>query len=99
MAEYGDKGTRFLKGLLFGSILGFVAVSLLAPKSGRELKSKIQEKGSKILKNVEETSEEAKGVIDDIQHHAGELIKDLVKIRRMTKRVFAIGEKKGALRE
>jgi len=99
MAEYGDKGTRFVKGLLFGSILGFVAAILFVPKSGRELKSAVREKGSKILKNVEETSEGAKGVIDDIQHHAGELVKDLVKIRRMAQKIFAGAEKKGALRD
>jgi gas vesicle protein len=94
MTEYGDNGSNFLKGLLFGSILGILAGIFFAPKSGKELRSEIKEKGSKALKDAEEIYEEATAVLDDVQHHAEDLKKDLVKMRQKAKEILGRGEKK-----
>jgi gas vesicle protein len=39
----------FLKGLAFGGLLGALAGFLFAPKSGKELRSDIKEKGDRVL--------------------------------------------------
>jgi len=92
MAEYRDNGSRFVTALLLGGIAGLVAVFLFAPKSGKELKSKIKEKGSKILMDVEEATK----IIDDVQYHAEELMKDLVRVRQKAREIFAGREKREA---
>ena len=60
---------HFLKGFLIGSALGSVAGIFFAPKSGKELRSEIREKGSEVLKDAHEiyddASKKAKSSIDD----------------------------------
>ena len=52
--EDGNSQSNFLVGFLFGSILGALAGMFFAPKSGKELRSKIKEKGTEVLKEAEE---------------------------------------------
>ena len=94
MTENGNNQNDFLMGLLFGSILGALAGIFFAPKSGKQLRSKIKEKGTEVLKDAEEIYEEATAVLDDVQHHAEELKRDLVKVRQKAKEVLAWREKK-----
>jgi gas vesicle protein len=94
MMEDGNSQSKFLKGLLIGSILGIVAGICFAPKSGKELRSEIKEKGSKVLKDAEEIYEEATAICDDVQRHAEELKRELVKLRQMAKQILVPGEKK-----
>ncbi len=94
MTEYGNNERNFLKGFVFGSILGVVAGIFFAPKSGKELRLEIREKGSKVLKDAEEIYEEATAVLDDVQHHAEDLKKDLVKMRQKAKEILGRGDKK-----
>ena len=94
MTEYGNNERNFLKGFVFGSILGVLAGIFFAPKSGKELRSEIKEKGSKALKDAEEIYEGATAVLDDVQHHAQDLKKDLVKMRQKAKEILGRGDKK-----
>jgi gas vesicle protein len=92
--EDGNSQSNFFKGVLLGSILGVVAGIFFAPKSGKEMRSKVKEKGSKMLRDAEEIYEETTTVLDDIQRHAEELKKDLVEMRRKAKAIFVGGDKK-----
>ncbi len=94
MTENGNNQNSFLVGLLFGGILGALAGILFAPKSGKQLRSKIKEKGTEVLKDAEEIYEEATAVLDDVQRHAEELKRDLVKVRQKAKEILSLGEKK-----
>jgi gas vesicle protein len=52
--ESTNKGNHnFLTGLLFGGALAGVAALLLAPKSGKELRSDIRETGKKAIDETE----------------------------------------------
>jgi len=51
--------TDLLKGLMVGSLLGGLAGIFLAPKSGKELRSDIQGKGSEALNKAKKACEEA----------------------------------------
>ncbi len=53
MGQNGNNG-YFLKGLLIGSLGGALAGLLLAPKSGKELREDIKEKGSDALNGTKE---------------------------------------------
>jgi gas vesicle protein len=54
MEEYEKPQCHFCMGLLIGAVLGALAGILFAPKSGKELRSDIQEKGSEFLKGAKE---------------------------------------------
>ena len=56
MAENSSDRGGFLRGLFIGSVLGALAGLLFAPKSGKELRSELKQKGTEVL-------EEAKGSI------------------------------------
>ncbi len=94
MTENGRSQSNFLMGFLFGSILGALLGTFFAPKSGKQLRSKIKEKGAEVLKDAEEIYEEATAVLDDLERHARELKRDLVKVRQKAKEVLAWREKK-----
>jgi gas vesicle protein len=94
MTENGNNQSNFLIGFLFGSILGALVGVFFAPKSGKELRSKIKEKGTEVLKDAEEIYEEATAVLDDLQRHAEELKRDLLKVCQKAKEVLAWREKK-----
>ena len=80
MEEYGKSQANIFKGLLIGSALGLLAGILFAPKSGKELRSNIKEKGSEILNDGKEmyanASTKAKEIIGEVKHQAKELKKE-----------------------
>lgn len=94
MTENGNNQNSFLVGLFFGGILGALVGIFFAPKSGKQLRSKIKEKGTEVLKDAEEIYEEATAVLDDVQRHAEDLKRDLVKVRQKAKEILSLGEKK-----
>jgi gas vesicle protein len=63
--NYGN----FFKGVMVGGLLGGFAGIFLAPKSGKEFRSDIQEKGSEALneakKTYSETQQRAKAFFED----------------------------------
>jgi len=79
MAEDEKHVGNFLKGLLIGGFLGVLAGVLFAPKSGKELRSDIKEKGSEVLKGTKEILDDAgakaKAIIDEAKQRASELKK------------------------
>jgi gas vesicle protein len=91
----------FLRGLVIGGVLGALAGILFAPKSGKELRSDIKEKGSEVLKDAKEiyadASTKAKEIIEEAKHQAGELKKEadrhLSEARQKTKEILARVEK------
>lgn len=54
MAEHENPRGHFFMGFLIGSVLGALAGIFFAPKSGKELRSDIKEKGSEVLKDAKE---------------------------------------------
>jgi gas vesicle protein len=80
MAEQENPQCRFCMGLLIGSALGALAGIFFAPKSGKELRSDIKEKGSEVLKDAKEIYADActneKEIIGEVKHQAKELKKD-----------------------
>jgi gas vesicle protein len=97
------KGHLFV-GLMIGGALGAVAGILFAPKSGKELRSEIKERGSAALKDAKATytdaSSKAKQIIEEARHQATELKKDadrhLTEARQKTKEILAHSEIKQA---
>jgi gas vesicle protein len=75
--EHEKTKVHFYKGLLIGSMLGVLAGILFAPKSGKELKSDIREKGNELLKDGKEihadASIKAKEIFGKVKHQAEEL--------------------------
>ncbi|NWF91759.1 MAG: YtxH domain-containing protein [Syntrophaceae bacterium] len=104
MAENEKNWGNFLKGFVIGGFLGALAGMLFAPKSGKELRSDIKEKGSEVLKDGKEiyvdASTRAKEIIDEAKHQAKELKKEadrhLSEARSKAKEILARGEKKEA---
>jgi gas vesicle protein len=54
MAEHDNQPGYFFMGFLIGGALGVLAGIFFAPKSGKELRSDIKEKGSEVLKDGKE---------------------------------------------
>ena len=52
MAEHENQQGRFFMGFLIGGVLGALAGIFFAPKSGKELRSDLKEKGSEVLKDA-----------------------------------------------
>jgi gas vesicle protein len=79
MEEQGTK-INFFKGLLIGSAVGALAGILFAPKSGKELRSDIKNKGNKIIKDGQElyadASTKAKEIFVEVRDKAKELKKE-----------------------
>ena len=65
--------------MLIGGVLGALAGIFFAPKSGKELRSDIKEKGSEVLKDGKEiysnAGTRAKEIIGEAKHQAKELKK------------------------
>ncbi|MDP2971223.1 MAG: YtxH domain-containing protein [Deltaproteobacteria bacterium] len=80
MAEHEKPQGHLFMGFLIGSFLGALAGILFAPKSGKELRSDIKEKGSEVLKDAKEiyadASTRAKEIIEEAKHQAEELKKE-----------------------
>ncbi|HCM88403.1 MULTISPECIES: YtxH domain-containing protein [Vagococcus] len=69
MTKKKFSGKKFAKGLLIGGIIGGSAALLLAPRSGKETRKKIQEELDdtfQLLKDIKTSS-------DDVRFHASHL--------------------------
>jgi gas vesicle protein len=101
MAEYEKPQGHFFTGFLIGSVLGVLAGIFFAPKSGKELRSDIKEKGSEVLKDAKDiyadASTKAKEIIVEAKHQAEELKKEtdryLSEARQKAKEILARVEK------
>jgi gas vesicle protein len=101
MAENETPQGHFFMGFLMGGFLGALAGILFAPKSGKELRSDIKEKGSEALKDAKDiyadASTKAKEIIEEAKHQAGELKKEadryLSEARQKAKEILARVEK------
>ncbi len=71
MSENGSNHDSFFKGFVIGGIVGALAALLLAPKSGKELRSEIIRKG-------EEAIEGSKRLYEDAKIRAEAIISDAV---------------------
>jgi gas vesicle protein len=80
MAEQEEPQCHFFMGLLIGAILGSLAGIFFAPKSGKELRSDIKEKGNEFLKGGKEiyadASTKAKDIVEEAKHQMKELNKE-----------------------
>jgi gas vesicle protein len=80
MAEQEEPQCHFFMGLLIGGILGALAGIFFAPKSGKELRSDIKEKGDEFLKGGMEmyadASAKAKDIVEEATHQVQELNKE-----------------------
>jgi len=54
MAEHKNQRCCCFLGFLMGCVLGALAGICFAPKSGKELRSDIKEKGSEVIKDAKE---------------------------------------------
>ncbi len=81
MTEQKNPQCRFCMGLLIGGALGALAGIFFAPKSGKELRSDIKDKGSAVLKDVKniyaDASTKTKGFIEKTKCQAKELKKEV----------------------
>ncbi len=81
--EMKNGGGIFLKGLLFGGILGAVAGILLAPRPGRALRADIKEKGGTAIKDAkriyEDSRTRAKAAFEAAKQRAEEIKGKVVK--------------------
>ena len=104
MAEHDNQQDHFFMGFLIGGALGALAGIFFAPKSGKELRADLKEKGSEVLKDAKEVyadaSTKAKEIIEEAKHQAQELKKEadqyLSEARQKTKDILACGGKKEA---
>jgi gas vesicle protein len=80
MEEHENPQCHFCMGLLIGGVLGALAGIFFAPKSGKELRSDIKEKGNEFLKDTKEiyadVGAKAKDIIEEVKHQAKELKKE-----------------------
>ena len=81
MIEQENTQCRFCMGLLIGGALGALAGIFFAPKSGKELRSDIKDKGSEVLKDVKniytDTGTKTKEIIGKAKYQVKELKKDV----------------------
>ena len=80
MAEQENPQYRFGMGLLIGGALGALAGIIFAPKSGKELRSDIKDKGNDVLKGAKKIYASAgtktKEIIKEAKYQAKELKKE-----------------------
>jgi Gas vesicle protein len=80
MGEHEKPQCYLCMGLLIGGALGALAGIFFAPKSGKELRSDIKEKGSEVLKDIKEiyadAGTKAKEIIGEVKHQAKDLKKE-----------------------
>ena len=101
MAEQENQQGHFFMGFLIGGVLGALAGIFFAPKSGKDLRSDIKEKGSEVLKDGKEiyadASTKAQEIIEEAKRQAKELKKEadryLSEARQKAKEILACVEK------
>ena len=80
MEEHENPQCHFCMGLLIGGVLGALAGIFFAPKSGKELRSDIKEKGNEFLKDTKkiyaDAGTKAKEIIGEVKHQAKDLKKE-----------------------
>ena len=80
MGEHEKPQCYLFMGLLIGGALGALAGIFFAPKSGKELRSDIKEKGSEVLRDIKEiyadAGTKAKEIIGEVKHQAKDLKKE-----------------------
>jgi gas vesicle protein len=80
MAEHDNQQGYFFMGFLIGGALGALAGIFFAPKSGKDLRSDIKDKGSEVIKDGKEiyadASTRAKEIIEEAKHQAKEIKKE-----------------------
>jgi len=80
MGKHEKPQCYLLMGFLIGGALGALAGIFFAPKSGKELRSDIKEKGSEVLKDIKEiyadAGTKAKEIIGEVKHQAKDLKKE-----------------------
>jgi gas vesicle protein len=80
MEEHEKPQCRFCIGLLIGGALGALAGIFFAPKSGKELRSDIKEKGKEFLKDTKQIYADvgttATNIIEEVKHQAKDLKKE-----------------------
>jgi gas vesicle protein len=80
MEEQENPRCHFCMGLLIGGALGALAGIFFAPKSGKELRSDIKEKGNEVLEDAQElyadASAKGRELIEEVRHQAKELTKE-----------------------
>src|SRR5664280_2519254 len=80
MGEHEKPQCYLFMGLLIGSALGALAGIFFAPKSGKELRSDMKEKGRDVLKDAKDiyadVGTKAKKIIGEVKHQANELKKE-----------------------
>jgi gas vesicle protein len=104
MEEHEKPQCHFFTGFLIGGVLGILTGILFAPKSGKELRSDIEEKGIEVLKDGKEiyadASTRVKEIIEEAKHQAKELKQEadrhLSEARQKAKEILAHTEKKEA---
>jgi len=88
---------NFLKGIVIGGVMGTMATILFAPKSGKELRTDIKEKGSEVLHNRNEicadASTRAKEIIDEAKELKKEADQLLSAARKKAREILAHYEK------
>ena len=80
MGKHEKPQCYLFMGFLIGGALGALAGIFFAPKSGKELRSDIKEKGSEVLKDIKEiyadAGTKAKEIIGEVKHQAKDLKKE-----------------------
>ena len=76
-----EGGSGFVQGLLIGGILGALAGLLMAPKSGKELRAELKQKGGKAIDEAKElyteTQMKAKDILEEAERRAEGLRKEI----------------------
>ena len=77
--ENTGSAVSFIKGLLFGGMIGAGLALLYAPKSGKELREDLKEKSTELKNEAEKYYEEAKDISGDL------LVDGLKKAKKLKK--------------
>ncbi len=77
MTEERSDRNYFWRGLLIGGFFGALAGILLAPKSGKELRSELKEKGGAAFEEAKQiysdSTVKAKAILDEAKHRVEDL--------------------------